>query len=142
MAGFDFQRFLNSLRNRPTGGGPPPRRPGGPVSVPPGFPRRLSLGILARLALAAAVVYGAYFWLVRRQVVDADEVLVLLRKDGNRSLPGDQVVIPNPAEYPGGKEAWDQKYGDTNGIWEQVYLTGTYFGFSPFDYERQTFPIV
>src|SRR5688500_16079252 len=108
MAGFDFQRFLNSLRNRPTSSGPPPRGPGGPMRMGPApdFRRRVSWATLVRLAVAAAIVYGAYFWLVRRQVVDADEVLVLLRKDGDRSLPGDQVVIPNPTDFPGGAEAW------------------------------------
>src|SRR5688500_1526874 len=119
MAGFDFQRFLNSLRNRPTAGGPPPPGgPGGPMRMGPApdFRRRFSWGTLVRLAAALAVIYGAYFWFVRRQVVDADEVLVLLRKDADRSLPGDQVVIPTPADYPGGAEAWKQQYGDTNGI--------------------------
>src|SRR5918997_654571 len=123
MAGFDFQRFLNSLRNRAMPpSGPPPRGPGGPMRMgpPPDYPRGVTWATLVRLAVAAAIVYGAYFWLVRRQVVDADEVLVLLKKDGDRSLAGDQVVIPNPTDFPGGNEAWEQQYEDTNGILEQV----------------------
>ena len=90
---------------------------------------------LLQLALALLVIYGAYFWFVRRVVVDPDKVLVLMKKDGDRSLPGDQVVIPDRKNYPGGPEAWEKAYGDVNGIHEGVYLTGTYF-FSPFDVER------
>ena len=37
--------------------------------------------------------------------------------------------------------AWKQQYGDCNGILEQVYPEGTYFGFSPFDYERNVISI-
>ena len=96
--------------------------------------------LLVKLVLALLIIYGAYFWLVRRVVVDPDKVLVLMKKDGDRSLGGDQVVIPDPKTYPGGPEAWEKVYGDANGIQEAVYLTGTYF-FSPFDYERTTEPI-
>ena len=91
--------------------------------------------LLVKIALALLVVYGAYYWFVRRVVVDPDKVLVLMKKDGARGLPGDQVIIPDPKTYPGGAEAWEKEYGDSNGILEQVYLTGSYF-FSPFDYER------
>jgi regulator of protease activity HflC (stomatin/prohibitin superfamily) len=69
-------------------------------------------------------------------VVGPDQVLVLLKKDGGRSMPGDQIVVPDPNHYPGGPDAWRREYGGANGILEGVYLTGTYFGFSPFDYER------
>ena len=133
---------------------PFPRRPetaadgrGGGRNWPPrslGDWRSLPLGsgpaLLVKVALAALVIYGAYFWLVRRVVVDPDKVLVLMKKDGARSLEGDQVVIPDPKSYPGGPDAWEKAYGDVNGIQEGVYLTGTYF-FSPFDYERTVEPM-
>jgi regulator of protease activity HflC (stomatin/prohibitin superfamily) len=139
----------------PTTETPPPitRRPDGTYSsgrggrgAPPGTTfdwtrfRPPGWGLLLQLALALLVIYGAYFWFVRRVVVDPDKVLVLMKKDGGHSLPGDQVVVPDPKTYPGGQEAWDKAYGDANGIQESVYLTGTYF-FSPFDYERTVEPI-
>lgn len=136
----------------PTTETPPPftRRPEtmggrGGRDVPPtgldwGKLRPLGPLFLIQIALALLVIYGAYFWFVRRVVVDPDKVLVLMKKDGDRSLPGDQVVIPDPKNYPGGEEAWEKVYGDANGIQEGVYLTGTYF-FSPFDYERTVEPI-
>jgi regulator of protease activity HflC (stomatin/prohibitin superfamily) len=95
------------------------------------------------LILAALVIYLGYFWLERRVVVHQGQVLVLIKKDGSRSLPGDQVVVPRPpapadqAAYA----AWEKEYGNCNGILEQVYSEGTYFGFSPFDYERQVVDI-
>src|SRR5207237_9279822 len=112
-------------------------RDGPPRSLADWFSRRPKGGpvFLAQIALALLVIYGAYFWFERRIVVDPDKVLVLVKKDGGRSLPGDQVVIPDPKNYPGGPEAWEKVYADANGIQEAVYLTGTYF-FSPFDYER------
>src|SRR5688572_3864756 len=92
---------------------------------------------LLALVLICAIVYGGYFWFVRRIVVGPDEVLVLLRKDAGKSLPGDQVIIPRPPKSDSPDfAAWDEKYGDCNGIVEQVYQAGTYFGFSPWDYER------
>jgi regulator of protease activity HflC (stomatin/prohibitin superfamily) len=124
-----------------------PRRPetrgnrhGGRDGPPPGsawWQQPLPGGkfLLIKVALALLVIYGAYYWLVRRVVVDPDQVLVLMKKDGGRSLPGDQIVIPDPKTYPGGAEAWEKAYGGANGILEAVYLTGSYF-FSPFDYER------
>ena len=96
--------------------------------------------LLVKLLVALLVVYGAYFWLVRRVVVDPDKVLVLMKKDGDRSLAGDQTVIPDSKTFPGGPDAWEKAYGDANGIQEGVYLTGTYF-FSPFDYERTIEPM-
>lgn len=96
--------------------------------------------LLVKVLAALLIIYGAYFWLVRRVVVDPDKVLVLMKKDGDRSLGGDQTIIPNPTTYPGGPEAWEKAFGDTNGIHEGVYLTGTYF-FSPFDYERTIQPM-
>ena len=112
----------------------------------PGFQGRRpgKLRIILALVLSAAIIYGGYFWFVRRVVVDADHVLVLMKKNGSRSLPGDQVVIPrmpdrtkNPESYA----QWQSKYADVNGIIEEVYLPGTYFRFSPFDYERELIPI-
>src|SRR5688572_33360936 len=137
MSQFNFDRLLNMLRGK-SGGPPPHRRPGEP---PPfqrgggGSGRRFGWGNFVTILLGLAIIYAGYFWFVRRYVVDADEVLVLLKKNGDHSLPGDQVVIPNPAGYPGGAAEWEKLYDDANGIVEQVYMTGTYFGFSPFDYE-------
>jgi regulator of protease activity HflC (stomatin/prohibitin superfamily) len=117
------------------GGGGGPRRPG-----PPPLPRPNLAPTLMMVIVAALIIYGGYFWFVRRVVVGPGQVLVLLKKDGSRSLPGDQVIVPKPpdskdqAKY----DAWEKQYGDCNGILEQVYPEGTYFGFSPFDYERKT----
>jgi hypothetical protein len=72
-------------------------------------------------------------------VVSPGEVLVLIKKNGSRSLPNDQIVVPRPSDLNRDSAAykqWDKEYGDCNGILEQVYLPGTYFNFSPFDYER------
>ena len=102
-----------------------------------------SLYGLVLLLLAAVVVYAGYFWLVRRVVVHRGQVLVLIRKDASHSLPGDQVVVPRPPPKTD-KEAyaaWEKEYGDCNGILEQVYSEGTYFGFSPWDYECQVVDI-
>jgi len=41
------------------------------------------------LALILTLLYGGGFWFIRRVVVAPNEVLVLLKKDGSRSLPGD-----------------------------------------------------
>jgi len=92
------------------------------------------------IVIAAAVLYGGYFWMLRRIVVGPGQVLVLLKKDGSHSLPGNQIIVPRPPDEhadPDGYQKWQQQYGDCNGILEQVYLPGTYFGFSPFDYERE-----
>lgn len=100
------------------------------------------IGALIALVLIGAFVYGAYLWMFRRIVVGPDEVLVLLRKDGGKSLPGDQVIIPRPPKSDSPDYAkWKETYGDCNGIVEQVYLPGTYFGFSPWDYEREVIDI-
>jgi regulator of protease activity HflC (stomatin/prohibitin superfamily) len=100
---------------------------------------------LLMLIVAALVVYLAYFWFVRRVSVDSGHVLVVMKKYGGRSLDGDQVVIPRPPNQksePAGYAEWEKKYRDVNGIMEQVYLPGVYFGFSPFDYERTTVGMV
>src|SRR4051812_9521791 len=89
--------------------------------------------------LIALFVFGGDFWVVRRIVVSSDEVMVLLKKDGSRSLPEDEFIIPTPPDQktnPDAYRAWEKTYGDCNGIMEQVYLPGVYFGFSPWDYER------
>lgn len=131
MSAFDFSKW--------------PRRPGGesaggPPPIPPHLvrPHFFSVRTLILAALALLMIYGAYFWLVRREVVHRGQVLVLLKKNGTRSLPEDQVIIPRPPD-PKDKAAfdqWEKKYGDCNGILEQVYPEGTYFAFSPWDYER------
>src|SRR3954469_3033625 len=70
-------------------GGQDPRRAG-----PPPLPHKSLAQRLALLALAAIVLYAGYFWTVRRVVVPAGKVLVLLKKNGTRSLAGDQIVVP------------------------------------------------
>lgn len=98
---------------------------------------------LTSFVFLIGILYGGYFWMVRRVVVGSGQVLVLVKKNGSHTLSGDQVVIPRPptddvnsAEY----KAWQKEYGDCNGIIEQVYAEGTYFGFSPWDYERSVVP--
>lgn len=92
------------------------------------------------VVLALLVVYGGYVWFIKRVVVDPSEVLVLLKKHGSKSLPGDEVIIPrapDPVKNAEAYQAWAAKYGDCNGIMEQTFPAGTYFKFSPFDYERE-----
>lgn len=110
-------------------------------TTPPPIPRRYGQFSWTRTLIALGValvgVYLLYLWFIVRVVVSEGEVLVLMRKDGSRSLPGDQVVIPK-APDPGSPQyaQWEKEYGDCNGILEEVKKSGTYFGFSPFDYER------
>jgi len=98
---------------------------------------------LVSLVLVLAVLYGGYFWFIRGVVVGPNEVLVLLKKDGRRSLGGDQIIIPRPPDQrdTAAYAAWERAYRDVNGILEEVYPPGTYFKFSPFDYERQVIDI-
>src|SRR4051794_17298881 len=97
---------------------------------------------VAVVVLVLVLGYALYLWEVRRVVVPQNHVLVLLKKNGSRSLPGDQIIIPRaPAAGTPEYDAWDKQYGDCNGILEQVYPEGTYFGFSPFDYERNVIDI-
>jgi regulator of protease activity HflC (stomatin/prohibitin superfamily) len=94
------------------------------------------------VVVVIAVGYGLYVWEVCRVVVDPNHVLVLLKKNGSKSLSGDNVIIPRPPDVNDpGYQAWKDKYGDCNGILEQVYPEGTYFQFSPFDYEREVIAI-
>jgi hypothetical protein len=116
----------------------PPDRNGPPPTAARGNAWRAhpSRNIVAVL-VALGVIYLAYFWCIKRVVVGPDEVLVLMKKNGSRSLPGDQIVVPRPPDRekdPTAYDAWEKQYGDCNGILEQVYLPGTYFGFGPFDY--------
>jgi regulator of protease activity HflC (stomatin/prohibitin superfamily) len=124
------------------GGRRSPPAPGGGGGRGPRYPW-LSLPTIVALILAIGVIYGAYFWFIRRVVVAPGHVLVLLKKDGSRSLEGDQVIVPrapDPKTDPSAYEQWRAKYGDCNGILEQVYPEGTYFGFSPWDFERDIYP--
>ena len=126
------------VRIRSDGTPPPPRR-GGPQGLA-GWPLRWTRPALAAV-LVAAVGYGIYFWEFRRIVVHPNEVMVLLRKNGSRTLGGDNIIIPRPPDkadpqFAQHQREWEAAYGDCNGILEQVYPEGTYFGFSPFDYER------
>jgi regulator of protease activity HflC (stomatin/prohibitin superfamily) len=96
--------------------------------------------------LVLVIGYGLYEWEVCRVVVDPGHVLVLLKKNGSKSLPGDNIIIPRPPDpndpdYAAKFKAWNDTYGDCNGIMEQVYPEGTYFSFSPFDYEREVISI-
>lgn len=120
------------VRSQGGRGGPPPLRKTYGGGGAGGWKRRL-----VGLALALCVGYGLYYWEVRRVVVNQGHVLVLLKKNGSKSLNGDQIIVPAPPKE--GTEAfarWQKEYGDCNGILEQVYPEGTYFQFSPFDYER------
>ncbi|HEY2587888.1 MAG TPA: hypothetical protein VGI81_19245, partial [Tepidisphaeraceae bacterium] len=125
MAGFSSKTVPPHAAAEGHGGPPPiPRRNGGFGMG--GFGRGRTI---AAVALAAVIVYFSYFWLIRREVVHQGQVLVLMKKDGSRSLPGDQVIIPRPpdASDKAAHAAWEKTYGDCNGILEQVYPEGTYF---------------
>src|ERR1700722_10092486 len=131
-----------------TGMHDPPRnaRPGGKNRPAPGWqpPHMGPFLTLLALLLIAAGTYGFYFWTIRRVVVGPGQVLVLLKKNGSRSLPGDQVIVPRAPDQdkdPAAYAEWDKQYGDCNGILERVYPEGTYFGFSPFDYEREVISV-
>jgi regulator of protease activity HflC (stomatin/prohibitin superfamily) len=156
MSGFDLFEWVKGLgQKRPpvrpygsagrgTGGG----RGGGPVATmddqPAPRPPKPLWRKVATAGVVVALIYGIYFWEVRRVVVPADHVLVLLKKDGSQTLPDGQIVIPRPPDAnkdAAGYERWRKQYGDVNGILEQVYPEGTYFGFSPFDYDREVMPI-
>src|SRR5688500_12921369 len=87
MSGSGFANFSGG-RRRPPGDGPssgPPRIPG----QRPGF-----FATIVVVTLALLVIYGGYVWFIKRVVVGPNEVLVLLKKHGSRSLPGDEVIVP------------------------------------------------
>src|SRR5213082_3515560 len=50
------------------------------------------------LVLICGFVYLCYFWMIRRVHVPSGHVLVLVKKDGTKSLDGDQVIIPGPPD--------------------------------------------
>jgi regulator of protease activity HflC (stomatin/prohibitin superfamily) len=103
------------------------------------------LPIVLGAVLALGIIYLGYFWFVRRVVVEPGKVLVVIKKFGTASLPDDQVVIPrapDARENAAGLAEWEKQYRSINGIMEQVYLPGTYFKFSPFDYDREIVRIV
>jgi regulator of protease activity HflC (stomatin/prohibitin superfamily) len=125
-----------------SGGGPPPLpprppRPGGRPALTAGMPS-FTVTVVG-LALLLGVAYLVYLWFFVRIVVGPDEVLVLIRKDGSRSLPGREYVIPSPPDTSdtAAYAAWEKQYGDCNGILEEPLKPGTYFGYSPLDYERE-----
>src|SRR5438874_2701010 len=128
MTGFNFPNLTRPRSGGgDAGGGSPPRPPRIPRPGP-GMPQTL-----LTLILALAIVYGGYFWFIRRVVVAPNEVLILLKKNGHRSLPGDEVIIPrmpDPKGNPDRYAQWKQRYEGCNGILEEVYQTGTYFKFS------------
>src|SRR5438105_3189590 len=109
----------------------PPRRDSGDRGrVPPRPPPIPRFGggpefgkVVAAVIVGAIILYGGYFWLIRRVVVGPNEVLVLLKKDGSRSLPGDQIILPRPPDVKDAAayDAWQKQYGDVNGILEQIY---------------------
>ena len=142
MTKFDFSKFNNGGAGAvATGHGDDDDSGRGRRGGPPPLPRGNYAPTLMLAVLAALFIYGGYFWLVRRVAVGPGQVLVLMKKDGSRSLPGDQVIVPAPDPKDLIKYAqWQKTYGDCNGILEQVYPEGVYFGFSPFDYEREVKP--
>src|SRR5438477_4600412 len=99
-----------------------PRRPGtgrgGDGEPPPRIPRFSyqrpgPIRSLIAIILALAIVYTGYFWFVRRVVVGPNEVLVLMKKDGTRSLPADQIIIPRAPDGnkdPQAYATWKQNY--------------------------------
>jgi regulator of protease activity HflC (stomatin/prohibitin superfamily) len=146
MSGFDLYEWVKGLGTktasyggRGRGGGPPPVNSTEPRREPTPPWRRL-LGV----AVAGVVVYGLYFWEIRRVVVPADHVLVLMKKNGSKTLPEGQLIIPHAPDRQkeaAGYAEWEKQYGEVNGIYEAVSPEGTYFGYSPFDYERWVIPI-
>jgi len=132
------------MSERTSNAPPPPRLPTSRNLAGGSRPNPYTWRNLALVVMGAAFIYVAYFWCVRRVVIGPDEVLVLLKKNGSHSLPGDQIIVPQPpdkASDPSAYAKWEKEYGDCNGILEQVYKPGVYFNFSPFDYERYTFKL-
>lgn len=126
-----MSRWKNPKFDDPDNAGPPPL---------PGARRSNPWSTLVAVILIAGIVYSGYFWFVRRVVVDAGEVLVLMKKNGSTSLSGDQIIIPRAPDVKVNPQAyaeWEKRYADVNGILEEVQPEGTYFKYSPFDYERE-----
>jgi regulator of protease activity HflC (stomatin/prohibitin superfamily) len=125
----------------------PPDPAGWKARVPrPMAPRPHWIQKILSVILVLAIGYGLFVWEVYRVVVQPNQVLVLLKKNGSKSLPGDNLIIPRPPDpsdpqYAAKFKTWNDQYGDCNGILEQVYPEGTYFSFSPFDYEREVISI-
>lgn len=151
MSGFDLfdwlQRNFGNKRRSAGGAGAGNRAPGGPAGPPPTPGERYRASAGKRwlvFGLIAVLVYAIYFWEFRRIVVPPDHVLVVMKKWGTKSLPGDQIIIPRApdrAKDPAGYDKWEQQWKDYNGIYEHVYSEGVYFGFGPFDYERYILPV-
>lgn len=134
MSGINFPSF-------PRRGSPRGDNDGG-QRIPRQRPELVKTVVVSLIAFA--VVYAAYFWFVRRVVVGPNEVLVVMKKHGHRSLPGDEVIIPRAPDAKTDADrykAWVDVYGDCNGIMEEVFPAGTYFKFSPFDYERFVYDV-
>jgi regulator of protease activity HflC (stomatin/prohibitin superfamily) len=115
-----------------------------PPPLPPRPPTMPLIPTLIGLALIVAIVYGGYVWFIVRQVVGPGEVLIVIKKNGSKSLPGDQIIIPREPDRtsdPAAWQAWHERWGDYNGIKEEVYPEGTYFNFNPFDFERDIRPL-
>jgi regulator of protease activity HflC (stomatin/prohibitin superfamily) len=136
-----------SDENLPTSPHHPPDPAGWKARVPkPMAPRPHWIQKILSVILVLAIGYGLFVWEVYRVVVQPNQVLVLLKKNGSKSLPGDNLIIPRPPDpsdpqYAAKFKTWNDQYGDCNGILEQVYPEGTYFSFSPFDYEREVISI-
>jgi regulator of protease activity HflC (stomatin/prohibitin superfamily) len=147
MSRFDLYDWIKGLqsRRRPRRGNAAGGGSGGggtATLAAPGPQPQPNGGALKRVILTGlvlALVYGVYFWEIRRVVVPADHVLVLMKKDGAKALPGDGFIIPRAPDKqkePEKYAAWERQYGDCNGILEEVMPEGVYFKYSPFDYER------
>ena len=66
--------------------------------VRPSIPRKPHwIQKIVSVILVLGIGYGLYVWEVCRVVVDPNHVLVLIRKNGSKSLPGDNVIIPAAA---------------------------------------------
>ena len=118
MAGFDFQRFSNSLRGRARSGGPPPM-PRGPGDMQPApYRRDFSWGMLVRLAVASAIVYAGYFWFVRRLSSMPTRCWCCSEGRATTASPATRSSSRTRPSFPGGRDAWEKEYGDCNGIVE------------------------
>jgi len=122
---------------------PPNRGRGGPPDDldgrPPGPGEFHIVPTIITLLVVVALAGLIYFWFFVRVVVGPGEALVLLKKNGSRSLEGDQIIIPGPPDRqtdPQGYAQWQRAIADFNGIIEKPEKPGTYFGYGPISYER------